>query len=151
MTRKHKSGLWIIGFWLTAAILFTGETSAGQFKRMTGSSTLAVNGNISAHASPRNQGNAMEMDTYEWQSQASGSASFRCRITSNTTGQTLNLKWLGVNGTIIDSCSALNGGTCDTGVHATVGNLLFQCIVATANGSPVSASAHYIFAVQRTL
>jgi hypothetical protein len=151
MTRKYKSAFWIIGFWLSAAIFFISETNAGQFKRMTGSSTLAVNGSISAQASPRNQGAAMEMDTYEWQSQAAGAASFRCRITSNTTGQTLNLKWLGVNGTIIDSCSALNLGTCDTGVHGLVANLLFQCVVSTANGSPVSAAARYIFAVQRTL
>jgi hypothetical protein len=149
MTRK--SGWLIIGVLLTAAIVFTGESNAGQFKRMTGSNTLAVNGNISAHASPRNQGTAMEMDTYEWQSQSAGAASYRCRITSNTTGQTLNLKWLGVNGTIIDSCSAANLGTCNTGVHGTVGNLLFQCIVSTANGAPVSGTAHYIFAVQRTL
>ena len=63
MTRKYKSAVRITSFWLGAAILFTGETDAGQFKRMTGSSTLAVNGNLAAHASPRNQGAAMEMDT----------------------------------------------------------------------------------------
>jgi hypothetical protein len=151
MTRKYKSAVWITSFWLTAAILFTGETNAGQFKRMTGSSTLAVNGNLAAHASPRNQGAAMEMDTYEWQSQIAGAASYRCRITSNTTGQTLNLKFLGVNGTVVDSCSAVNNGTCNTGTHGLVANLLFQCVTSTANGNPVNGTAHYIFAVRRTL
>jgi hypothetical protein len=147
----YKRALWVIGFWLAAAMMFAAETNAGQFKRMTGSSTLAVNGSISAHASPRNQGAAMEMDTYEWQSQAAGAASYRCRITSNTTGRTLNLRFIGVNGTIVSSCSAVNLGTCDTGTFAVVSNLLFQCLVSTANGSPVSGTAHYIFAVQRTL
>jgi hypothetical protein len=132
-------------------MMFAAETNAGQFKRMTGSSALAVNGQISAQASPRNQGAAMEMDVYEWQSQAAGAASYRCRITSNTTGRTLNLRLIGVNGTIISSCSAVNLGTCNTGTFGVVANLLFQCTVSTANGSPVGGAAQYTFAIQRTL
>jgi hypothetical protein len=88
----------------------------------------------------------MEMDVYEYLSAA---ASYRCRILRNATGRTLNLRRVGVNGTIGSSCSAPPAGTCDLPFVAHVGNLLFQCIVATQNGAPVTATAQYVFAVQR--
>lgn len=128
-------------------ISIAGPATAGQFKRLDASS-LAVGGQIAALASPQNQGAAMEMDVFEFQTPAAG-GSFRCRILSNTTGQTLNLRFMGVNGTIISSCAAANNGSCDAGTFSLVGNLLFQCLVATGNGTPVITDARYTLVVER--
>jgi hypothetical protein len=128
------------------ATLLVGSTAlAGQFKRLD-ASTLAPGTQVSALASPQNQGAAMEMDAYEYLSAA---ASYRCRITFNSTGEALNLRVIGVNGTVAFSCTTPVNGTCDTPFVAHAGNLLFQCLVATGNGSPVTASSAYVFAVQR--
>lgn len=133
---------------LATALLALADTAqAGQFKRLNASG-LAVGGQIAALASPQNQGAAMEMDVYEFQTPTNG-GSFRCRILTNTTGQTLNLRFIGVNGTIIASCAAANNGSCDAGTFSLVGNLLFQCLVATQNGAPVIADARYTFVVER--
>lgn len=56
---------------------------------------------------------------------------------------------IGVNGTVAFSCTTPVNGTCDTPFVAHAGNLLFQCLVATGNGSPVTAGSAYVFAVQR--
>jgi hypothetical protein len=125
--------------------LSTDPVNGGQFKRLN-AATLATGAETSVFASPQNQGAAMEMDGYEYLSAA---ASYRCRILRNATGRTLNLRRIGVNGTIGGSCSAAPGGTCDLPFVVHAGNLLFQCTVATQGGAPVSAGAQYIFAVQR--
>ena len=126
--------------------LLVGTTAlAGQFKRLD-ASTLAPGAQVTALASPQNQGAAMEMDAYEYQSAAT---SYRCRITFNNTGEALNLRVIGVNGAVAFSCATPVNGTCDTPFVGHAGNLLFQCLVATGNGSPVAAGSAYGFAVQR--
>jgi hypothetical protein len=131
---------------LAAALcLSTDPAIGGQFKRLN-ASVLAAGAQISAFASPQNQGAAMEMDVYEYLSAA---ASYRCRILRNATGRTLNLRRIGVNGTVGASCAAPPLGTCDLPFASHGGNLLFQCIVATQNGAPVVAGAQYVVAVQR--
>lgn len=147
MWHKLVSGILVVAS-VVALVLVSGrDASAGQFKRLN-AQNLTVGQLLAVHASPLNQGNAMEMDTYEVLSATAGGA-YRFRITSNATGQTLNLKVIGVNGTIVGSCSAPNGSSCLTPTLTLVGNLLFQVIVATNNGAPVLANAHYTFAVQR--
>src|SRR5581483_1441227 len=144
MRKNIISGALLLATAVIAVLALYGQTIAGQFKRLN-ASTLAVGAQITAHASPVNQGNAMEMDTYEFLVAPAG-GNYRCRIVSNSTGQTLNLRLIGVDGTIASSCAAPNGGTCNTGTFALVGNLLFQCLVSTHNGAPVVGGAHYIFA-----
>jgi hypothetical protein len=118
---------------------------AGQSKRLNASG-LAVGGLIQVISSPQNQGAAMEMDTYEV---LTAGGNHRFRILSNGTGQVLNLRLIGVNGSIITSCTAAVGGTCTTPSQALIGNLLFQVIVATQNGAPVNPGSNYRFAVQK--
>ncbi|HXH08477.1 MAG TPA: hypothetical protein VNP04_01695 [Alphaproteobacteria bacterium] len=139
----------MLGLTVALATVFGlhGEALAGQFKTLN-TAGLGVGGSISAHSSPKNFGQAMEMEVYEWPTASTG-GNYRCQITSNSTGQTLNLRLIGVNGTIISSCAAANGGTCSTPTAALVGNLKFMCLVATQFGAPVSSSAHYVIAVQR--
>jgi hypothetical protein len=134
---------------LGAAVLVTGgQALAGQFKRLSRVATLAVGAQATAFSSPQNQGAAMEMDVWEYLSAPAG-ASYRCRITSNSTGRQLRLARVGVNATIQASCITPVNGTCDLPFVAHTGNLLFQCIVATGNGSPVTTGSTYGFAVQR--
>jgi hypothetical protein len=129
----------------TVVCLSTEPATGGQFKRLN-ASTLAAGAQITAFASPVNQGAAMEMDVYEYLSAA---ASYRCRILRNATGRTLNLRRIGVNGTITASCAAPPAGTCNLPFALHVGNLLFQCTVATQNGAPVPIGSQYVIAVQR--
>jgi hypothetical protein len=134
---------------LAAAVLVSGGSAiAGQFKRLTRVASLAPGAQVGAFSSAQNQGAAMEMDAYEYLSAPAG-ASYRCRITSNGTGRALTLARLGVNGTIQASCTTAVNGTCDLPFVFHAGNLLFQCIVATGNGSPVTTGSTYAFAVQR--
>ena len=146
---QHASMLAIVGLTVVCTMVFglSGDALAGQFKTLN-TAGLGVGAQVSAHSSPKNTGAAMEMEVYEWPTAAAG-GSYRCRLLSNTSGVTLNLREIGVNGTIVGSCAAANGGTCDTPTLGHAGNLKFMCIVSSANGQPVSASAHYIIAVQR--
>jgi hypothetical protein len=146
---QRASMLAMVGLTVVFAMVFGlgGDAVAGQFKTLN-TAGLAVGAQISAHSSPKNTGAAMEMEVYEWPT-AAGGGSYRCRILSNTSGVTLNLREIGVNGTVVGSCAAANGGTCDTPTLGHVGNLKFMCIVSSANGQPVSSTAHYIIAVQR--
>jgi hypothetical protein len=88
------------------------------------------------------------MDTFEYLSSAAG-ASYRCRLLFNNTGRAITVARVGVNGTITASCTTAVNGTCDIPFAAHVGSLLFQCIVATGNGSPAGVGSFYSFAVQR--
>jgi hypothetical protein len=146
---QRSSMLAMVGLTVVLAMVFGfgGDALAGQFKTLN-TAGLAVGAQVDAHSSPKNTGAAMEMEVYEWQTTAAG-GNYRCRILSNTTGRTLNLREIGVNGTIVGSCAAVNGGTCNTPTLGHGGNLKFMCIVSTANGQPVSSTAHYVMAVQR--
>jgi hypothetical protein len=125
--------------------LTSGDAGAGQFKRLN-ASALGAGGSILSWASPQNSGAAMEMDTYEY---FSGAASYRCRIQFNNTGRQITLARIGVNGTIQASCTTAVNGTCDLPFVLHAGGLLFQCLVATGNGSPVAAGSLYAFSIQR--
>lgn len=135
---------------LTAGLGLVGDSRAGQFKRLTGSEALAPGGMIIVHASPRNQATAMEIDVYEWLAAAAPApVPYRCRILSNLTGQRLNLRMIGVDGTIFSSCVAPAGGSCDVAPGASTPSHLHQCSVSTRTGAPVLPTAHYILAIQR--
>jgi hypothetical protein len=128
-----------------ALLVAGGDVGAGQFKRINASG-LAAGALILTWASPQNQGAAMEMDVYEYLTAA---AAYRCRIGYNSTGRQLTLARLGVNGTIQASCTTPVNGVCDLPYVSHAGGLLFQCLVATGNGSPVAAGSLYAFAIQR--
>ena len=129
-----------------ATLLLAPLADAGQFKRLN-AGALAPGGQMTALASPQNQGAAMEMDAYEYQTGAS--ASLRCRITFNNTGRALTLARIGVNGLVQASCTTPVNGTCDLGFVVHGGNLLFQCLVATGNGSPVAVGSAYVLVLER--
>ena len=148
MRRNSMLSILALTTLLATGLVWNGEVIAGQFKRLTGSNLLGVGGSISAHASPRNQGTAMEMDVYEYQS-AAVAANYRCSITQNSTGRALRLRRIGVDGSITATCITAINGVCSLPLVAHAANLLFQCTVATASSQPVSATAHYTIAVQR--
>lgn len=125
--------------------LTSADAGAGQFKRIN-ASTLAAGASILTWASPQNTGAAMEMDVYEYFSAA---ASYRCRIQYNNTGRAITLARLGVNGTIQASCTTAVNGTCDLPYVGHAAGLVFQCLVATGNGSPVAAGSLYAHTIQR--
>jgi hypothetical protein len=133
----------------TLGISFVGTAEAGQFKRLTGSNLLANGGSIQAYASPLNTGAAMEMDVYEFQTTPVFD-SWRCFVNANNTGRALNVRLVGVNGTVgTSSCTTPVNGTCATPFVGLAPNLLFQCTVSTGNGSPVLPGSLYRFGIQR--
>lgn len=123
-----------------------GSAFAGQHKRLSSVQALAAGAQVQTWNSPQNQGAAAEMDTFEYLAAA---ASYRCRILFNNTGRALTVARLGVNGTIVGTCTTPVNGTCDQPFIAHAANLLFQCVVATGNGAPVTPGSFYSFAVQR--
>lgn len=129
--------------------LICGDVIAGQFKSLN-TASLNANQQISARSSPKNTASgAIEMEVYEWETSNAG-GTYQCRITSNATGQPLNIALVGLNATIIDFCNAPNGGSCSTPPVGLVEGAKFQCIVATqCCGSPVSSAANYTMAVRR--
>ena len=128
-------------------LLVSTSSEAGQYKTLN-TESLAVNTTLRVQSTPLNTGAAAEMEVYEWRS-AAGGGSYRCNIRANTTGRSLNLRVLGVNGTQIGTCTAPNGGNCSTAILSVVGNLKFICLVTTQNGAPVSANRDYLFSVSR--
>ena len=128
-------------------LLVSTSSEAGQYKTLN-TENLFVNAILRVQSTPLNTGQAAEMEVYEWRSAATG-GNYRCNIQANTTGQSLNLRWLGVNGTQIGTCTAPVGGNCSTATLGLVGNLKFICLVSTQNGAPVSVNARYLFSVTR--
>ena len=124
---------------------------AGEFKTLN-TESLAAGAQLQAFSSPKNTGAAMEMEVFEFRS-APVSAKYKCKILRNNTWRILNIRMIGVNGTVIAaggcSAAAALGSSCTPPTPPTlVANLKFQCLVATANGSPVNAS-WYSMAVSR--
>lgn len=132
---------------LFGIVLLGADVMAGQYKTLN-TATLSMNSQLTARSSPKNTANVMEMEVYEFQTNPNG-GSFQCRITQNATGQDLNIRLIGVNGTVISSCVTPVNGTCDTPSVSLVGNLKFQCLVSTDAFSAVNASANYTMAVRR--
>ena len=90
----------------------------------------------------------MEMEVFEWPSTAAG-GSYSCNILYNGTGRVLNMSLIGVNGTVINFCSAGVSGSCSTPITALAGGTKFQCLTSTAFGAPVAAGVYYSMSVQR--
>ena len=131
-----------------AALLAPSQAEAGEFKTLN-TAGLGVGGQVTAYSSPKNNGPAMEMEVFEWASSLSG-GSYRCRITQNATARVLNIRLIGINGTIVNSCTTSAGGVCDAPTVSVVSNAKFMCIVATQNGTTIpSDSSWYQMAVQR--
>ena len=149
MRRTVVSGILTLTLVLTAVVGFGGQAQAGQFKRLDATASLPVGGQTYVHASPLNHGQAMEMDTYEFLT-APGGGRYRVRILQNVTGRALNVRMIGLNATIITSCTTAVNGLCDSSSIALGGNFLFQVIVATQAFAPVAGGAHYVVAIQRT-
>ena len=132
----------------TLSASFLGTAEAGQFKRLTGSNLLANGGVLRAVASPLNTGAAMEMDVYEFQT-VNVLDGWRCFVDANTTGRALNVRLIGVNGTVVTSCTTPVNGTCTIPFTNLAPNLLFQCTVSTGNGAPVLPGSVYRIGIQR--
>jgi hypothetical protein len=135
---------------LAAALVMGGAAvaEAGQFKTLN-TSGLGVGGQVTAYSSPKNNGSSMEMETYEWAT-ASGGGTYRCRLLSNATSRALNIRLVGVNGTVINSCTTAAGGTCDAPSIGLAGGVKFQCLVATSFGTTIPSDASwYRMGVQR--
>lgn len=125
-----------------AAALALGATAeAGQFKTVntvTNSGVLTVGGAITQISSPKSTlGGTMEMEVYEFQTPPAGGG-WQLQITQNNTGRALNLRLVGVNGTIITSCTTPVNGTCNTTPIGLVGNFKFLALVATDAFNPVA-------------
>jgi hypothetical protein len=136
---------------LAAALVIAGATDAGagQFKNLNNTASLAVNGLVRASSSPQNTGQAMELESFEFLTTTEVS-SWTCRIIANATGTPLNMRLVGLNGTIIASCTAPAGGVCNTPATGLVGGHRFLCLVSTQFPAPVTAVFPvYTMAVQR--
>jgi len=134
--------------WVT---LMNEDVMAGQFKTLN-TASLGVNQQNSARSSPKNTASgAIEMEVYEWQSGSVDGNAYQCRITQNATGQPLNISLVGLDTSIIASCSAPASGTCNTTPAILVGGAKFQCVVATQCCFPVSSTANYTMAGRRLL
>jgi hypothetical protein len=130
-----------------SALLAATAAHAGQFKTLN-TGGLAAGGSVQAYSSPQNTNQSMEMEVFEWPSTAAG-GSYSCNILYNGTGRVLNMSLIGVNGTVINSCSAGVSGSCSTPIAALAGGTKFQCLTSTAFGAPVAAGVYYSMSVQR--
>jgi hypothetical protein len=133
---------------LTASFtaFFTADAFAGQFKRLEAVAALPVGGALFTLNSPQNFGGTMEMDVFEWPTAPAGGG-YSCSVTFNNTGQAINIRLIGVNGTIITSCTTAVNGTCATPVVNLAGNTLFDCLIATQFAAPAGTNTFYQFAV----
>jgi hypothetical protein len=132
-------------------LLASTASQAGQLKTLD-TQNLALGGSLKVHSSMQNTGQAAEMEVYEFRTATTGeesARSYRCNIVQNNTGQSLTVTMLGVNATVIGTCTAAPGGSCSTDTVPLYGNLKFMCVAATGNGFPVNANAHYVFSVSR--
>jgi hypothetical protein len=118
---------------------------AGEYKNLHGSIPNA--GCISAHSSPRNVSSAMAMEVYEFVTPVADT--YRCCIQSNTTGQDLFVRLIGLTGSQLAFFqTAVNSTGCTPFVGLGAG-FAFQCTVASGAGSPVGGAAHYILGACR--
>jgi hypothetical protein len=139
MQRSSSVGLWALTIALATGLLWGGGATAGQFKNLHGS--IPDNGCNSAHSSPKNVSSAMAMEVYEFVTPVADS--YRCCILSNTTGQDLFVRLIGLTGSPLQSFQTAVNGTGCTPLNALGAGFAFQCTVASGAGSPVSATAHY--------
>ena len=131
-----------------SGLLAATGVQAGQFKTLN-TGNLAVGGSVQAFSSPQNTNQAMEMEVFEWLTPSIG-GSYSCNILNNETGRILHMSLIGVNATVINSCSAAaGGGSCSTPIVGLAGDTKFMCLTATSFGAPVAPGVFYSMSVQR--
>jgi predicted small integral membrane protein len=89
----------------------------------------------------------MAMEVFEFVSPAVDT--YRCCIQSNTTGQDLFVRLIGLTGVQLAAIqTGVNGNGCTAFIGLGAG-FAFQCTVASGAGSPVGAAAHYVLGACR--
>lgn len=132
---------------LATGLVLSRDAMAGSFK-IIDTAGLADGGARIVHSSPFNVGSAMEIEVFEWVTNVGGD-SWRCGINSNSTGQDLTVRLIGLLGAPAASCTTPVNGTCATAFVGLAGGFAFQCTVSSGAGSPVSLGGHYTLFVQR--
>jgi len=141
-----KTALFCFGIAFVFVLALGGDALAGQFKTMA---SVPNGGTLYAYSSPMSFGPAMEMEVFEFLS-TSVADNYRCRIVQNRTNRPLTIRLIGVNGTVVGSCTApTGGGSCVTPTFSLVPNLKFFCLVSTYNPAPVALGGWYQMGVQR--
>jgi len=144
MRHETRRTLWLsTGTFVVAAAVAFGA----QLKTLNNTATLAVNGLVRAASTPQNTGSSMELELHEFLATPED-ATWLCRVIGNNTGQPLHMRLVGVDGSIIRSCTAPAGGVCNTQAVGLAGGHRYGCLVATQVGAPVGTGA-YTMAVQR--
>lgn len=124
---------------------------AGEFKTLN-TSTLPAGGSVTAETTPKDpipltaSGGAIEMESFEFQTTPAGGNYF-CQIVANNTNKTLNISLIGVNATVINSCSATPTHSCNTPAIGLLGDLKFQCLLATQCCSTAATTGNAIIGV----
>jgi hypothetical protein len=135
-------------FAIVFAMIFAFSENAltGQFQRI---GAIPDGGELQFHASPKNFGNIMETDFYQFESVVSDFFdTFRCRIVSNGTGIALTLRAFDSADISRGACTTSVNGVCAVSSPFFV-NGLSLCTVSPALGGGQSAAGHYIIAIGR--
>jgi hypothetical protein len=138
----------IVSLAIIVSLVAAGGAVAGQFKNLNNTAALAPNGLVRAVSSPQNTGTAIELEAYEFLT-APDAASWTCRILGNGAGVPLNMRLVGLNGSILASCTAPAGGVCNTPAQNLLPGHRYLCLVASDAGSPAAPLGAYTMAVQR--
>jgi hypothetical protein len=136
--------------WLPAGVVIVSAAVAfgAQLKNLNNTATLPVNGLVRAASTPQNTGSAMELELHEFLA-TPADGTWLCRVIGNATGQPLHMRLIGVDGSIIRSCTAPAGGVCNTQAVGLAGGHRYACLVATQIGAPAVGIGTYTMAVQR--
>lgn len=130
---------------LTTGLVLSTNALAGDFHRLVGS--IANGGGlICTSTTPRNANTAMEIDVFEFQTPAADN--YRCRITTNNTGQDLIIRLIGLTGSTLATSTTPINGAGQTAYTLLGANYLYQCTVASGAGSAVNGG-DYRICVQR--
>jgi len=146
MRRNSMLGILALTTILATGLALSGDATAGSFK-VVSTTGLANGGARFAVSSPFNVSSAMEIEVFEFVTNAADS--WRCGITQNNTGQDLQVRLIGLTGTVLSSCVTPVNGVCSTPFIALGGGFAFHCTVSSGAGSPVVLGSQYRFFVQR--
>lgn len=146
MRRNSMLGILALTTILATGLALSRDATAGSFK-VVSTLGLANGGARFAWSSPFNVSSAMEIEVYEWVTNATDG--WRCGISSNSTGQDLQVRLIGLTGTVLASCVTPVNGTCGTPFVGLGFGFAFHCTVSSGAGSPVILGSNYRFFVQR--
>jgi len=128
---------------IAGSALLASAAMAGDFHRLVG--VIADGGGANCtYTTPKNTSSAMEMAVFEFQTPAADS--YRCYVTSNTTGQDLIVRLIGLTGSPLASVTTPVNGAGATPYIGLGGVFLFQCTVSSGAGSPVNGGYYRICA-----